>query len=145
MVDGVTTWISEIATAWPLVWTTSKVSTVQHVANTLFLTLEHVFGRINILSVYRSIFMLAGKLLAWTFRTPTRSGFSIAARKNCPGSARLLGIQYRIASVLAKLYLSEVIITELPHLRSFLFWPYSLLYEAYTHCDSYCVVQNLYG
>ena len=37
-----------------------KVSTVQCVANTLFLTLEQVFGRIKSLSVYRSTFMLTG-------------------------------------------------------------------------------------
>ena len=49
MVDGVTPWISELATAWPRVWTTSRVSTVQCVANTLFLSLEQVFGEIRVL------------------------------------------------------------------------------------------------
>ena len=34
---------------------------MQCAANTLFLTLEHVFGRIKSLSVYRLTFMLTGK------------------------------------------------------------------------------------
>ena len=54
------------------------------VANMSFLTLEQVFGRIikESYSVYRSISMLTGILFARTFRTATRSCFSIAARKN---------------------------------------------------------------
>ena len=40
---------------------TTHVDYVGSVANTLFLSLKHVFGRIKSLSVYRSTFMLAGK------------------------------------------------------------------------------------
>ena len=43
---------------------------MQCVANTLFLTLEQVYGRIKSLSVYRSTSMLTGKFCARTFRTP---------------------------------------------------------------------------
>ena len=71
---------------------------MQCVANTLFLTLEHDFGRIKNLSESR--FMLAGKF-AQAFCTSTGSCFSIAARKNRRGSARLRGIQYRVSIVLA--------------------------------------------
>ena len=64
VVDGVTPWITEIATAWPPVWTSSRVSTVQCVTNTLFQTLEQVFGRIKFcVYIYRSIFVLTGRFL----------------------------------------------------------------------------------
>ena len=58
------------------------------------------FGRIKGLTMYRSTSMLTGNL-AQTFRTPTRSYFSIAARKNRRGLARLRGIQYRVSIMLA--------------------------------------------
>ena len=51
-------------------WSTSRVSTVQCVANTLFLTLEQVFGIIKSLSVYRSTSMLTGKFLHGYFVLP---------------------------------------------------------------------------
>ena len=54
------------------VWTTSRVSTVQCVANTLFLALEQVFGRIKRLSMYRSTFMLTGKFLCTNILYPHR-------------------------------------------------------------------------
>ena len=50
-------------------WTTSRVSTVQCLASTLFLTLEQVFGRIS-LSVYRSTCMLTGKFFHEHFVPP---------------------------------------------------------------------------
>ena len=74
---------------------------MQFVSNTLFLTLEQVFGRINSLSVYSSIAMLTGKFFARTFCTPTGSCFSIAARKNRHGSSHARGSQYRVSIVLA--------------------------------------------
>ena len=43
---------------------------MQCVANTVFLTLEQVFGRIKSLNVYRSTSMLTGTFFARTFRTP---------------------------------------------------------------------------
>ena len=43
---------------------------MQCVANTLFLTLEQVFGRIKSLSVYRSTSMLTGKFLHGYFVPP---------------------------------------------------------------------------
>ena len=42
---------------------TARVDYVESVANTLFLTLLQVFGRIKSLSMYRSTSMLTGKFL----------------------------------------------------------------------------------
>ena len=72
---------------------------MQCAANTLFLTLEQVFGRIKSLSVYRSTSMLTGKFLHEHFVPPQE--VAIAARKNRRGSAHLRGIQYRVNIMLA--------------------------------------------
>ena len=84
------------------VWTMSRVSTVQCVANTLFLTLEQVYGRIKSLIVYSSTSVFDSKVFAHT-----RSCFTIATRNNHRGSLRLrascLPKYISIASVLAKL------------------------------------------
>ena len=54
---------------------------MQCAENTLFLTLEQVFGRLKSLSVYRSALKLTGKFFAQTFRTCTGSCFSIKQRR----------------------------------------------------------------
>ena len=93
VMDGVTLWISEIVIAWPPMWTTSRVSTVQCVATTLFLTLEQVCGRIKSLSVNRSTSMLTGKFfLHKHFVPPTGSCFSSAARKNKAKQAHICAL-----------------------------------------------------
>ena len=72
-------WISEIATAWPPVWTTSRVLTVQCVANTMFLTLERVFGRIKSLSVYRSTSKSTGSFFHEHFVPPQEESPRLSA------------------------------------------------------------------
>ena len=61
----------------------SRVLTVQFVANTLFLTLEQVFGRIKSLSVYRSTSMLTGKFLHEHFVSPPEVA-SLSQQKESP-------------------------------------------------------------
>ena len=62
---------------------------MQCVANTLFLTLEQVFGRIKSLSVYRSTSMLTGKFLHEYFVPPpevaslSQQGRISAAQRAC--------------------------------------------------------------
>ena len=68
---------------------TSRVSTVQCVANTLFLTLEQAFSRIKSLSVYRSTSMLIGKFWHEHFVSPqevaslSQQGRIAAVQRTC--------------------------------------------------------------
>ena len=71
-------------------WTTSRVSTVQCVANTLFLTLELVFGRINSLSVYRSTFTVDRKVFCTNISYPHRKLLLNRSKEESPRLSALV-------------------------------------------------------
>ena len=71
---------------------------MQCVANTLFLTLEQVFGRIKSLSVYRS--MLTGTFFLHENFVPPQEVASLLQQGGIAAALRLRGIQYRVSIAL---------------------------------------------
>ena len=123
VVDGVTPWITEIETAWPPVWTSSRMSTVQCVANTLFLTLVQVFGRIKFsVYIYRSTFTYVNRKVLHKHFLPPLKVASLSQQGRIAAALRLPNY-ISIASVLVKLYLLEIIFTELPLSQINPTWP----------------------
>ena len=67
---------------------TTHVDYVKCVANTLFLSLKQVFGRIKSLSVYRSTFMLTGKFFLHEHFIPPQEVASLSQQGRIAAAQR---------------------------------------------------------
>ena len=115
----------------------AEMSTVQCVANTLLLTLEQDFDRFK--SFECVIYIYVDQKVLYNISFPTRSCFSITARKNHCGSVGLRDVQYRVSIVRALVHLDSKCIREVIAFASQIYGSYPI--HGFTHV----ILQHLYN